>query len=164
MWAAVDFETTGLLLHPQAQAPQPRAVEFAAVREDGEERVWLFDPGVPLPPEIIKITGITPGILDGAPPFQELWPEIDIFMPEEVWAHNAAFDSGILHAELARFGGNDAHRWRCTVEEYAPEWGYRPRLIHLYEWMFGEPLAQEHRALSDTRALAKIVRTMKESC
>jgi DNA polymerase III epsilon subunit-like protein len=163
MWTAVDFETTGLLLHPVVPVErQPRAIEFAAVREDGEERVWLFNPEQPIGPEITRITGLTTADVSGAPRFPAVWPEIAAFLTEEVWAHNATFDHGILDAELARAKLPPVTaRWWCTVEEFAPEWGRRPRLVELYEWMFGEPFAQEHRALSDTRALAAIVRAFK---
>ena len=165
MYAAADFETTGLLLHPAAKT-QPRATELAIVRSDGEERSWLFNPQELLSPKITKITGLTDAVLAEERLFAEVWPEIEEFVAplDELWAHNASFDSGIMCAELKRIGLEwppAGARWRCTVEEFAPEWGRRPRLYELYEHCFGEKFSGAHRALADTRALMRVVELMK---
>ena len=166
--AVIDFETTGLSLHPHAkQHLQPRAIEFAGVRlkVDGtvtEEVSWLIHPGCEVSAEITKITGITNEQLVGQPPFAATLPALREFFAgvDVLVAHNLPFDAGILAHELQLAGVRD---WRWppilldTVQTYEPLWGRRPRLIELYEDVIGAPYAQTHRALDDVRALAAIV-------
>lgn len=164
-----DTETTGLPLHPAAALDlQPRCIEFGGVLmslEDGsiaEEFNILISPGIPLPPEITKITGITDADLDGAPPFAVALPQIEQLFREAaaVVAHNLPFDRSIIKFELDRLGRTDfpwPARETCTVGLYRAEWGRNPRLIELYEVIMGRPLAQKHRALDDVKAMVEII-------
>ena len=70
--AFVDVETTG------TRASADRVTEVGVVRVDadpagGDPRVteWssLVDPGVPIPPAIQTLTGISDAMVRGAPPF-----------------------------------------------------------------------------------------------
>lgn len=165
--AVIDFETTGLLLAPSAKrSGQPRAIEFAGcvVGEDlsvQQELDLLIDPGIPIGPEITRITGITQEAVAGQPDFAAAWPRIEEFLDgcDALVAHNLSFDAYILRSELTRIGA----RWvwprgmLCTVELFEPIWGYRPRLIQLYERVTGNEYAQTHRALDDVRALTEVI-------
>lgn len=165
---AFDFETTGLLLHPDAKlAKQPSAIEFGCVLIDASGEIFqheslLINPGQRLDPIITKITGLTDADLEDKPRFgdhlprlRELFAEADIMV-----AHNLPFDAGILECGLARVGATDfpwpKHKL-CTAQAYAEEWGRRPRLQELYEAIIGRPIVQTHRALDDARMLAEIL-------
>lgn len=164
-----DWETTGLTLHPDAPLDkQPRAIEFGGALLDAsgaelETASILINPGtLPLPPEIVKITGITDADLTDAPAFATVLPQLRrLFEQADLCvAHNLPFDRAILRHELARANVADFPWPRhelCTVGLYRDHWGRNPRLIELYEAVMGRPLAQTHRALDDVRALAEIV-------
>jgi len=167
--AVLDFETTGLCMHPQAKiAMQPRAIEIgiSMVDENGDviaELGEMCNPGFKLDPVITKITGITDEDLADKPPFTALLPDIKRLMrnADILVAHNLPFDRDILRYELARAKETDfpwPARNLCTAQLYAEIWGRRPRLLDLYEWSIGVPLAQTHRAIDDVRALVEVVK------
>lgn len=162
-----DTETTGIPKHPRAKdSVQPSVIEFAAVRYDSggellEELEVLIDPQKPLEEIITKITGLTDESLKGKPTFEEAANEIRAFIEsgDAVVAHNLPFDMTMLDLEFSRLDCRSLKwpRFRiCTVQEFAEQWGRRPKLLELYEEEFGEPLDQTHRALDDTKALAAI--------
>jgi len=168
----IDFETTGLTLHPDAKPElQPRAIEFAGVLMDlGGEIVdsesFLINPGQEVSAEITKITSITNEMLATAPTFphhldrlRQLFADASVLV-----AHNLPFDRAIMAHELRLLGITDwpwpGHEV-CTVQLYEPFWGRRPRLIELYETVTDKKYEQTHRALDDVTALAEIVRKEK---
>ena len=164
-----DTETTGLTLHPSADlALQPRMIEFGGVLmslDDGsitEEISILINPGVPLPPEIVKITGITDDDLKGAPSFIDSMPQLARVFSQAVAvvAHNLPFDRAILCGELLRAKVGDfpwPARETCTVGLYRAEWGRNPRLGELYEDIIGHPPKSAHRALGDVHTMVEII-------
>ena len=162
-----DTETTGLLLPSTAPLDkQPFIIELGATSIDGRGRKasfqQLINPGFPLPAEIIKITGITDADLKGAPSFAAALPAFRKFFDKatHLIAHNAPFDVGMLTNDLRRVGVED-FPWPpnivCTVQEYFPMFGRRPKLIELYQKILGKPLPQTHRALDDVAALVEII-------
>lgn len=165
-----DWETTGLTLHPDAPLQkQPKAIEFGgalldpATGEITEEASIMIDPGEPLSPEIVKITGITDADLRGAPSFEKALPQLRRIFSEATCAvsHNLPFDRAVLRHELARLQVTDfpwPARELCTVGLYKEQWGRNPKLTEIYEHIMGVPLAQTHRALDDVRALIEIIR------
>jgi DNA polymerase-3 subunit epsilon len=164
-----DTETTGLTLHPDAPVhKQPKMVEFGGLlisRVDGsiiEEIQTMVDPGEPIPAEASKISGIYDKDVEGAPTFIQLLPMFRrVFgSASTVSAHNLPFDKAIVQGELARHSITDfqwPERGVCTVGLFKDHWGRNPRLIELYEWAMGKPLAQTHRALDDVKAMYEIV-------
>lgn len=171
--AVFDTETTGLTLHPDAPLDkQPKIIEVGvalmdAYTEEVVDTLNLFvDPQEPITAEITKITGITDADLKGAPTFPQAEPQLRAFFGRAklVVAHNLPFDRAMMFNELARAGVQD-FPWPaieiCTVGLYAPEWGRNPRLIELYEWACGEPLAQTHRALDDVMALVRVLKSAR---
>lgn len=162
----LDFETTGLPVHPAAPLQlQPRAIELAVALLDRDqithEAVWRFNPHQRIEPIITKITGITQAMLDDQPPFEASWPQMRAVLKQaDAWlAHNASFDSWILECELQRAPQLQRINkpWICTLELFEPMWGKFPKLIELYKSVTGRQYAQTHRALDDVRALAEVV-------
>jgi DNA polymerase III epsilon subunit-like protein len=166
---AMDFETTNLTLHPNADlSKQPRAIEFGgalvdmATGEIVEELSVLIDPEEEITAEITKITGITNDDVRGAPKFIEVLPQLRHMFAQAtvVAAHNLPFDRMILKCELRRANVLDfpwPPREMCTVGVYKEHWGRNPKLTELYEFVMGEPLAQTHRALEDVKAMVEII-------
>lgn len=164
----IDWETTGLTLHPDAPVhKQPKAIEFGGIALDPatgavvRELSQLINPGEPVSAEITKITGITNEQLVGQPTFAEFLPQLREFFLGGTCtvAHNLPFDKSILMHELKRLGVTDfpwPERELCTVGVYKDSWGRNPRLIELYPAVMGKPLEQTHRALDDVRALVEI--------
>lgn len=162
----LDCETTGLTVPSVLPVEkQPQIIELAmAVVVDGKlvgEHEWLFNPGKPLSPEIIKITGIEDALLAPMLPFKDRADDVLRILKgaDQLIAHNAPFDMACLEAELKRIGRKlpPTDVVICTVQEYVHEFGYRPKLTELYERKMGVPLQQTHRAMDDVRALTAVV-------
>jgi DNA polymerase III subunit epsilon len=99
-FAVIDLETTGW--SPRAAA----ITEVAAVRvRDGRrqgEFASLVNPGVPVPPGIEELTGISDWMLAAAPKLPAVLPGLLAFSGGCVLvAHNAPFDVGFLQAACA---------------------------------------------------------------
>lgn len=163
-----DTETTGLLLHPDAElAKQPKIIEWGGALLDEYGEVFdtyntLINPGEEISAEITKITGITNDDVHDAPTFEQAWPNIQSFYARSVkmLSHNLPFDKGMVENELRRLGIVDFKFPLveiCTVSLYRESWGRNPKLTELYEAVVGEKLAQTHRALDDVMALVKII-------
>jgi DNA polymerase III subunit epsilon len=102
-FAVIDLETTGW--SPEAAA----ITEAAAVRVRGGRRLGEFaslvNPGVPVPPGIEDLTGISDWMLAAAPGLAAVLPGLLAFAGGCVLvAHNAPFDIGFLIAACAECG------------------------------------------------------------
>lgn len=163
----VDCETTGLTVPSCSDlSKQPRIIELGCALIEGgvvvSEHEWLIFPEQDVSEEIAKITGIRNEDLKGKPLFRQILPEIvAVFKKADtLFAHNAPFDTACIEFELQRCG-RPPFPWPksifCSVQEFAHEFGHRPKLTELYEAKIGTALAQKHRALSDVRALSEII-------
>ncbi len=156
--AFVDLETTG------TRAADDRVTEIGIVRVDcapdgGPPRVseWssLVDPGVPIPPVIQSLTGITDAMVRGAPTFSSLAHDVAERLDGCLFvAHNARFDFGFLKHELARTGLPFSPRVLCTVrlsrrlDPEAASHGLDALIAR-----HGLDPGSRHRALGDARAI-----------
>lgn len=162
-----DTETTALIENSLlSERHQPRITEFYGniVEDDGtvlEELEFMCNPGHPLPPEIVRITGITDADLKDKLMFRHHEASVRklIGSAEAVVAHNLAYDHAVLMREFDRCETMDLVRWPlkriCTVQE--TEWfkGHRLNLGGLYEHLFNEPMGVAHRAKADVKALTR---------
>ena len=94
-FVALDVETTGL------DPSRDRIIEIGAVRFTfagvAETYETLVDPGVPLPAAVVRITGIAPALLRGAPSFNAVRLDIENFLGDAaIVGHNIAFDLAFL--------------------------------------------------------------------
>ena len=110
----LDFETTGLT------PAYDRTIEVAATLLVNHRPVETFHhlmhPGMGLPPFITSLTGITDAMLRGQPRPEQVMPRLQQFVRGlPIVAHNAAFDRGFLHAELARAGLMAESEFLCTM-------------------------------------------------
>ena len=164
-WVFVDVETTG------SSPARERVTEvgIVTVETDGEaQRVteWssLVNPGVPIPPEIQWLTGISNEMVREAPRFAELAELLYDRLADAVFvAHNARFDYGFLKAEFARAG----YDWRaatlCTVRlsrHLYPDRG--PHSLDAIIERFGLDGDERHRALGDARVLWRLIQCLRQ--
>lgn len=162
-----DTETTNLIHNTlQPLGKQPRIIElFGLVLDD--EKEWseaetfhsYFNPGVPIPAEVTKITGIdndmvktSPSFVDRAHDVKDLFDNVDV-----VVAHNLSYDMQVIDFEFARI--QRAFLWPlrkvCTVESTECLKGYRLNLNALHTELFGVGFESAHRAENDVRATAR---------
>ncbi|MBU6365188.1 MAG: hypothetical protein KJT01_03160 [Gemmatimonadetes bacterium] len=158
-FAVVDVETTGT-------APEggDRVTEIAIVPvEDGRVGApftRLVDPERPIPPFITALTGITPAMVRGQPPFRAIAADVAAQLAGRVFvAHNVSFDWRFVHGELARAGHGpppppDTARL-CTVRLARAFLPRLPRrsLDHVVAHL-GIALTGRHRAGGDAEATA----------
>ena len=113
--AFVDLETTG------ATAAHDRITEIGIVTVDADGSVgeWqqLVNPGIPIPPFIEQLTGISNRMVATAPPFAAIADEaLRRLAGRQFIAHNARFDYGFLKAEFGRLGLAFRAPVLCTVK------------------------------------------------
>jgi DNA polymerase III epsilon subunit-like protein len=171
----LDSETTGLVqpeLTPLDQ--QPRMIEVAALKlddttlEEVDHYHALINPKMLLPEIITQITGLRDSDLVGAKPFAAHYePLVNLFLGERSFAaHNASFDRDILRFDLMRIGKLVHFPWPpvhlCTVELTQHIKGKYLNLAALFKHYLGEQMQDAHRALSDTRNLARCIREMRK--
>jgi DNA polymerase III subunit epsilon len=161
--AVVDFETTGM--GPNSGA---RATEVGVVVLEGGDIVDQFASlmftGVPVPPFIERLTGITNAMLDGAPGAREVMAEAhERTQGCPMVAHNAGFDRGFWVAELLRAGVDASQTpFICTVKLARRLYPQAPshKLGNLAAWAELPDNGRAHRALADALTTAHLVQRM----
>lgn len=162
----VDLETTGY------KPPVARAIEISIIKanlQDGiqQQITHLINPGVKVPAQITRFTGISQAMVASAEPAQDVWRQCAPLLETGVFtAHNASFDYPFVKAEL-KLQGQDfhkpSHNQFCTVifsRLMLPDLPSRslPNLVA----HFGFDVGRSHRAEADTMAcwlLAKLLLT-----
>ena len=162
-FVVVDLETTG-------GAPGPNSItEFGAVKVCGGETVGEFatlvNPGVPIPPYITALTGISTAMVIGAPDIASVLPAFLEFAgngPDTVLvAHNARFDVGHLKAAAGalevpwpklRVADTLKLAKRAFTKDETPNYklGTLARVC-------GATVTPTHRALDDARATVDVL-------
>jgi DNA polymerase-3 subunit epsilon len=154
----LDTETTGL------DASKDRIIELAMLLVDVDMKTGqplqvldvydeLEDPGFPIPPDALRITGITDAMVAG-----KRLDEARIAALMEgvslVIAHNARFDRGFMEKRLPAFAELP---WCCSVNEI--DWSAQGRgsaklefLAHEMGWFY-----DAHRAEMDCHALLAVL-------
>ena len=163
-FVAIDLETTG------GSPLHDRITEVGAIKFRGGEQLGAFqtlvDPGVPIPPEVVYLTGITEAAVGPAPRIEAVLPGLLEFVGGAVVvAHNARFDLAFLHASLRR---SDYARLanpvvdtcglarRLLVDE-VPDFRLSTLARHLRT--NAQPC---HRALADAAAAAELLHLLLE--
>ncbi|MFW7415297.1 DEDD exonuclease domain-containing protein [Demequina sp. SO4-18] len=164
-FVVVDLETTG------GSPRESEITEIGAVKTQGGEVIGEFqtlvDPGGPIPPFIVALTGITDAMVTTAPPIAQVLPSFLEFLGDAVLvAHNARFDVGFLKEACRRHG----YAWpgpeivdtvllarRATTKEEAPN-----KKLATLARVFGTRVTPNHRALEDARATSEVLHGMLE--
>jgi len=167
-FVVVDLETTG-------GSPGVNAItEIGAQKVRGGKVIGefqtLINPGVPLPPFITVLTGITESMLIPAPKIDEVFPQFLEFLGSEaetvLVAHNAPFDVGFLKAAAAGLGYNfpkfqvldtvKIARQVLTKDEV------RNYKLETLSQFFKTETSPTHRALDDVRATVSVLHGLLE--
>ena len=160
-FVAFDTETTGLW------APTHRIVEIGAVRfqlesDHVETFNSLVNPQRPMPPEVIRIHGITDDMVADAPEITVVLPQFMEFCSDAIMvAHNAPFDISFVCCELERcqlqFSDNLI---LDTVDIYRRLFPGLPgySLLQLAR-QFRIAQTQAHRALADAEYVCRLFRS-----
>ena len=163
-----DTETTGL-------GPDAEIVEVAALKVDGTVLLdTLVKPRQFIPPEATAVHGITDADAAGSPPIEAVLPRIR-GRDQHLASYNLAFDERLIRRSLD-LGGPAAGSWylpaeqsHCIMEIYARYHGAWSDYHHSYTFQsLGNALAQcglefegqPHRAMTDARAAAALLRYM----
>jgi DNA polymerase III subunit epsilon len=170
-FVVVDLETTGGRTTAADGTVADAITEIGAVKVRGGvvlgEFGTLVDPQRSIPPQIVRLTGITTAMVCDAPTIGAVLPMFLEFAHGAVLvAHNAGFDVGFLRAAAEQCG----IRWPrppvlCTVRlarrvlsrEEAPS----VRLAALAR-LFAVASEPTHRALDDARATVEVLHALIE--
>jgi len=124
-FCAVDVETTGV------KRATSRVLQLALVLFDGGKpvgkRVWLFNPGVPIPPNATKVNRITNEMVVSCRSFKECAEEIRPLLERyPLVAHNLEFDTDMVNEEFDRIGPSLKISYGfCTMRRSAGKPEYR---------------------------------------
>jgi DNA polymerase-3 subunit epsilon len=163
-FVVVDLETTG------GSPNQCEITEIGAVKLRGGECLGRFDtlvnPGVPIPPMITVLTGITESMVMPAPRIAEVLPQLLEFLGGSVIVgHNVRFDVSFLDAACERFGYPRLSQRRVDtiglarrlVRDEVPNL----KLATLARYL-RVPTEPVHRAMADAQATAEVLHTLLE--
>ena len=171
-FAVLDLETTGgsakafwdkrERFHPASEITDIGIVTMAGpVVQGGFESLAAVEG--PYPPQIQRLTGITPDMLAGAEPWERVALKAAPHLEGRVWvAHHAPFDGSFLKAWLPQ-GLWHRHRLVCTrllAKALIPEAQSRA-LVRLCA-LLGIPNRRPHRALPDAEATAELLQVLLE--
>ena len=157
-FAVVDVETTGT----RARRGD-RIIEIAVVKEGQVAFHSLVNPGIPLPPFVGSLTGITAAMLEQAPPFDAVVDALLHALRDCVFvAHNARFDWAFVTAEVERARGLLLQGPRvCTMRLARRLLPDLPRRnLDTVSYHFDITIEGRHRAVGDAVAAAKCLRRL----
>lgn len=101
-FVSFDFETTGFLPGVE-QITEIGAVRFVNGQIE-EKFCTLVNPGKPIPPAVVKVTGIDDEMVKNAPKIEDLLAPLAEFCGDDLMiAHNAPFDVQFLTADVKKF-------------------------------------------------------------
>lgn len=163
-FCVLDLETTG------GSPSQCEITEIGAVKYQRGDLTGTFqtlvDPGLPIPPSITVLTGITEAMVIDAPPITEALPTFLEFIGDSVIVgHNVRFDLSFLNAAAMRLGygrlpnksADTAGLARRLVRTEVKNLRLQSLAAH-----FRSPVTPNHRALEDARATAHVFHALLE--
>lgn len=152
--AFVDIETTG------GNSERDRITEIGIITlQEGNLDAWekLINPGMPIPLNIQRLTGITPHMVAEQPSFNDISTEILLELRDKIFiAHNARFDYGFIKASFARIGIDFRAKVVCTVK--LSRLLFPDQARHNLDTLIavhGLEVSNRHRALGDAELLVQ---------
>lgn len=163
-FCVLDLETTG------GSPADCEITEIGAVKYRSGELVGtyqtLVDPGLPIPPSITILTGITQAMVVDAPRIEAVLPQFLEFIGDAVIVgHNVRFDLSFLNAAALRNGYQRIPNKSVDTAALARRL-VRPEVRNLrlqtLAAHFRSPTKPNHRALEDARATAHVLHGLLE--
>ncbi len=155
----LDLETTGTWIE------KDKVIEIAMIRlsPSGEKDIYTkrINPGMPIPPVVVELTGISDEAVKDAPSFKDVAREILAFLGEaDIGGFNVEkFDVPLLERELREAG--------CTLGMADRRIFDAQKVFHLNEkrdltaayafYCDGKKLEGAHAALADTEATLEVM-------
>ncbi len=153
----LDTETTGL-------ERDSEVIEICIVNDQGQV---IFDslvrPSRPIPPDAMRVHGITNEMVKDAPTWLTVWPQVvTILAGQHVGIYNAEFDLRMMRQTHEHYGMpwpfNLPFQPFCIMKLYAQYYGEWNSRTGSYRWhsldLAGQqcriPLPNSHRARDDT--------------
>lgn len=160
-FVCLDFETTGL-------SGRDHVTEIGAVKVLEGEIVQRFstlvNPGRPIPPRVVALTGITNDMVEDHPRIEEILPVFLGFLGNlPLVAHNAKFDCKFLERDLLQMGREIENPVADTLQQarlVCP--GLPSYKLSFLTNHFSIPLNDAHRAWCDAEATAKLYLLLQE--
>lgn len=161
-FVALDFETTGL------SGTKDCVTEIGAVKVlDGkvvQRFSTLVNPGRPIPPRVVALTGISNDMVEDHPMIWEILPLFLDFLGDlPLVCHNAKFDCKFLERDLLKMGrtiDNPVDDTLSLARLGVPGLGcYKLGFLTDH---FEIPLRDAHRAWCDAEATAKLYLKLQE--
>ncbi len=156
--AFFDLETTGI------NVVKDRIVEISIykVLPDGssETMTRLINPGMPIPPEVTDIHGITNEDVANEPTFEQIAPVLNDFLHNcDLAGYNSnKFDIPMLIEEFLRCGIQFDIKKRRLVDVQNIFHKMEPRTLRAaYKFYCGKDLVDAHAAEADTKATYEVL-------
>lgn len=156
--AIFDLETTG------TNIGNDRIVEISIIKVHPDEREEVFtrriNPGIPIPPEVTAIHGITDEDVKDAPKFAEIGPQLLQFLANcDMGGYNSnKFDVPLLVEEFLRAELDFDLKGRRFVDVQNIFHKMEPRTLKAaYKFYCNGDLVNAHSAEADTRATYEVL-------
>lgn len=163
-YAVIDFETTGL--SPDHGA-RPTEIAVVIVKDDriADRYQSLMNPGVPIPPFIQSLTGITNQMVKAAPAVGEVMQQAAEFVGDlPLVAHNAAFDRKFWEHNVTTEVAKATRTFICSLllaRRLLPD-ASSHKLGSLVQLLGLPDTGRYHRALADAEATAYLLLHFKQ--
>lgn len=153
-----DLEATG------THVVKDRIVEISILKlfPNGtkEGKTWLVNPGIPIPPEVVEIHGISDEKVANAPTFKQLAKEVYSMIKDSDLAgfNSDRFDIPLLVEEMLRAGVDFDLKNRVSVDVQTIFHKMEKRTLEAaYKFYCDKNLEQAHSAEADTRATYEVL-------
>jgi DNA polymerase-3 subunit epsilon len=165
----LDTETTGM-------GPTAEIIEIAVVDHDGSLLFQsLVKPKGQIEPDAMRVHGITPAKLEGAPNWKEVWPQVEaVLAGRQVGVYNSEFDLRMMKQSHQKYWLSwqfPESNFFCIMKLYARFYGEWDARRGSYRWqsldLAGQqcriPLLNSHRAAEDARLARALLRHIAET-
>ncbi|MFT6406987.1 MAG: DNA polymerase-3 subunit epsilon [Arenicella sp.] len=162
-YAVVDIETTG------GRKGGNAITEIAVVQVRNHEVVseWstLVNPQRHIPSHITRLTGIDNAMVASAPTFSEIADQLEQQLEGAIFvAHNVGFDYGFIKAAFESINRSFKKPKFCTVSNSRKSFpGLKSYSLGALSEYFDIDLVSHHRALSDAKATADLLRLIHQA-
>ena len=163
----LDTETTGL-------GADAEVIEIGIVDADGRPLVnTLIRPLRPVPVDATNVHGLSTAMLQGAPSWPEVWPQIQAALAGRlVLIYNADYDVRLMRQTAAQYGMDfevPGAEFGDLLALYSEFKGARGQDGELRRWRLAQvgrelqiPIPNSHRALDDTLLAREVHRKIAE--